>query len=93
MRTSNFPGNIKEHQTFMTEILLLTNLFGASAKVLVDWITNENCWLFYSRQLDVSDYSTHIKFSNTNARFVISGPLRTKLPDYLSHVKIIGYFH
>jgi hypothetical protein len=34
-----------------------------------------------------------IKFSNKNAPFVISGPIRTKIPDYSSHVKIIGYFH
>jgi hypothetical protein len=41
----------------------------------------------------MNDNSTHIKFSNKNVRFVISGPIRTKLPDYSSHAKIMGYFH
>jgi hypothetical protein len=42
---------------------------------------------------NLNEYSTHIKFSNKNARFVISEPIGTKLPDYSSHVQIIDYLH
>jgi hypothetical protein len=37
------------------------------------------------------DYSTRINPIKIGTQFVISGPIRTKLPDYSSHVRIIGY--